>query len=86
MEMIKSIIVNNWSIIVAAVIIVLGFKILKTGARLAITVMCVALVISILTNVGIIPPLDEIFAGIKNTFQPSVSAAAPMLTFEKISF
>ena len=54
----RTLIMNNWSLAVAAIIALIGLRFLKTGVHLAVTVAFAAMIISILTNVGILPPLD----------------------------
>ena len=65
-DVLKTLIVNNWSFVLGAICAILAFKFLKSGLQLAITIIFVALVICVLTNMGILPPFDELIEGIKN--------------------
>ena len=62
---VRNFMVNNWSLVVGILGAVIAVKLLKSGVQLAITLIFIALVITILTNLGVIPPLDQIVAAIK---------------------
>ena len=58
----KNLITNNWSFFVGVVFAVFAVKILKTGLEIAGSVLVIAGGICLLTNFGVLPPLDELMA------------------------
>lgn len=64
-EMLAPLLENNWSLFVGIVIAVLAFKFLNAGLQLISTVIVIAIVISVLTHMGVMPPMDGLFDGLK---------------------
>lgn len=59
---IQILILNNWSLVVAALIAVAAVKLFEAGVRLVLTIIVAGIALSLLTNMGLIPPVNEIIA------------------------
>ena len=57
---IQALILNNWTLVVAAMVALAAVKLFKAGVQLALTLIVAGVVLSVLTNMGLIPPIDEL--------------------------
>lgn len=57
---------NNWSLLLMICGAYVAGKMLKAGIQLVVSLLVVGVLISVLTNMGLIPPMDEIIEGVKN--------------------
>ena len=64
-EMCRSFISTNWSLILSVVIGCAAYKFIKNSLNLVIGIVFVGFAVSALTNVGVLPPMDELFEFIK---------------------
>lgn len=79
-EFLKTVATNNWSILIGIVIALFATKILKAGLEIVLGIAVVVGGICLLTNLGILPPLDELWALAKQLFNSAIEAltqAAP---------
>lgn len=63
---IQILILNNWSFVVAALVAVAAIKLFKAGVQLVLTIIVAGIALSVLTNMGLIPPINEILAQLGN--------------------
>jgi len=57
---IQALILNNWTLVVTAMVALAAVKLFKAGVQLVLTLIVAGVVLSVLTNMGIIPPIDEL--------------------------
>lgn len=57
---IQALILNNWTLVVAAMVALAAVKLFKAGVQLVLTLIVAGVVLSVLTNMGLIPPIDEL--------------------------
>lgn len=57
---IQALILNNWTLVVAAMVALTAVKLFKAGVQLVLTLIVAGVVLSVLTNMGLIPPIDEL--------------------------
>lgn len=57
---IQALILNNWTLGVTAMVALAAVKLFKAGVQLVLTLIVAGVVLSVLTNMGIIPPIDEL--------------------------
>lgn len=57
---IQALILNNWTLVVAAMVALATVKLFKAGVQLVLTLIVAGVVLSVLTNMGLIPPIDEL--------------------------
>lgn len=60
---------NNWSIVAGLVVAFILYRFAKASFNLILTLVFVAIAISLLTGVGLIPPLDGLVEWIKEAAQ-----------------
>ncbi len=63
----------NWVMIVCVALGILLYKIFKQGLALICFIVTVGFAITLLTNLGVIPPLDEILAEMTHWFNPAAA-------------
>ena len=61
-SLIPPIISNNYSLVLGALFIYVALHILKSGLKLALCIAIFAVVTTVLTNMGIMPDLNSIYA------------------------
>lgn len=57
---IQALILNNWTLVVTAMVALAAVKLFKAGVQLVLTLIVAGVVLSVLTNMGLIPPIDEL--------------------------
>lgn len=57
---IQALILNNWTLVVTAMVALAAVRLFKAGVQLVLTLIVAGVVLSVLTNMGIIPPIDEL--------------------------
>ena len=57
---IQALALNNWTLVVAVIVALAAFKLFKAGIQLVLTLIFAGVLLSVLTNMGIIPPIDEL--------------------------
>lgn len=65
MEMCRSFISTNWSLILSVVIGCAAYKLIKNSLNLVIGIIFIGFAVSALTNVGVLPPMEELFNFVK---------------------
>lgn len=68
-EFVKPIIENNWSFFLGMLVAIIATKFFKTGIEIAVTILLLAVGVSLLTNCGLLPPLDELMALAKKVLE-----------------
>lgn len=63
---IQILILNNWSFVVATLVAVAAIKLFKAGVQLVLTIIVAGIALSVLTHMGLIPPINEILAQLGN--------------------
>jgi len=71
-ETIVTIITNNWTLITGVVIAYVLFHVVKVGIKVVAAVLIVAVLLAVLTNLGIVPPIDDIVGGIINAVKGAI--------------
>ena len=61
-SMVPPILANNYPLIIGALFAYVALHLLKAGAKMVITIALAAVVITILTNAGMMPDLNQIFS------------------------
>lgn len=61
----KDFISNNWALVSGILVGYLFFRVLKTSLNIFLLLIFAGVVISILTNMGILPPLSEMWEAVK---------------------
>lgn len=65
-EVIRTFAANNWSLLLMICGAYIAGKLLKSGIQLVVSLLLVGVLVSILTNMGVLPPMDQIIEGVKS--------------------
>jgi len=57
---------NNWTLILMICGAYIAGKLLKAGIQLVVSLLIVGVLLSVLTNMGVLPPMDQIIEGLKS--------------------
>lgn len=63
---IRTFLANNWSLVLMGAAGLLLWKVLKSSIQLVASLVVAGLVISVLTNMGVLPPMDQIIEWVKS--------------------
>lgn len=62
------IIANNYALILGALFIFAAFHLLRKSLSAILTITAVAVIVTVLTNAGLMPNLNEVWATVSNIF------------------
>ena len=69
MSMFPSVIANNYTLIIGALLAYLAFYILKAGIKTLLLIVFLAVLTTILTNAGMMPNLNQILQNVMTTLE-----------------
>lgn len=65
-DFMRTLLVNNWSLVVTGLAGLILWKVLKSSVHLVFTLVCIGVAVSVLTNMGVLPPIDQMLEGVKS--------------------
>lgn len=65
-DLLKNVVMTNWGLVAGAVLGIFVLKVIKTSFNIVLGIIFAGIAIAILTNIGIMPPLNEILEGVRN--------------------